>query len=62
VVSFILGQIQVGKTGWVEKNISNFESYDREVARQDSINDLCGFKSQAEKDEHFKKLEERWGN
>ena len=62
VVSFILGQALVGKQGWVDRKISNFDSYEKEVARQDSINDLCGFKSQAEKDKHFEELEKRWGN
>lgn len=62
VVSFILGQALLGKEGWVDRKISNFDSYEKEVARQDSINDLCGFKSQAEKDKHFEELEKRWGN
>jgi len=61
-ITFIIGGVFIGDKGWVEKNVQRVDERRSEQFKQDSINDLCGFSSQAEKDAHFNKLQQEWGN
>jgi hypothetical protein len=62
--SFMIGGKVVSKEkGWVKKNIDYVSPEEKEEARQDSLKRaLGGFKSQNERDAHFREMERKWGN
>jgi hypothetical protein len=59
----ITGSMVPRQKGWVKKNVDYVSPQEKEEARQDSLKKALGdFKSQEERDAHFREMERKWGN